>query len=222
MRDTAWRIAARHQDWGEALAGYFQQRMATVGQSAAELDQLQQKLAQFGNNPAIQQELGRALNAATPHDVRAVALRAMAASRVKELPEPWLAPLVDAMSGGEPDIAQLAVAVARSAPVSPSASTDLQAALLRVARDSSRPTAVRLDALGSLSKGLPLVTADQFALLRSSLDPGQPVAVRTAAAAIVEKARFDRDQLTGVGRGGAAGRPARVAAIAPGLRSRRR
>ena len=195
MRDTTWRIAARHQDWGEALAGYFRQRMAAVDQSAAELDQLQQRLAQFGSNAAIQQELGRALNAATPHDARAVALRAMASSRVKELPDPWLAPLVDAMSGGEPDIAQLAVAVARSAPVSPSASTDLQAALLRVARDSSRPTAVRLDALGSLSKGLPLVTADQFALLRSSLDPGQPVAVRTAAAAIVEKARFDRDQL---------------------------
>ncbi len=66
---------------------------------------------------------------------------------------------------------------------------------MRVARDPSRPTAVRLDALGSLSKGLPLVTADQFALLRASLDPGQPVALRTAAAAIVEKARLDRDQL---------------------------
>ena len=49
--------------------------------------------------------------------------------------------------------------------------------------------------MGSLSKGLPLVTADQFALLRASLDPGQPVALRTAAAAIVEKARLDRDQL---------------------------
>ena len=119
----------------------------------------------------------------------------MASSRVKELPEAWLAPLVGAMSGGEPDIAQLAVAVARSAPASPTASTDLQAALLRVARDPSRPTAVRLDALGSLSKGLPLVTAEQFALLRASLDPGQPVALRTAAAAIVEKARLDRDQL---------------------------
>ena len=28
MRDTAWRVVARHQDWGDALAGYFQQRMA--------------------------------------------------------------------------------------------------------------------------------------------------------------------------------------------------
>ncbi|MBK5296849.1 MAG: HEAT repeat domain-containing protein [Vicinamibacteria bacterium] len=195
MRDTAWRIAARHQDWGVALAGYFQQRMAEVGQRAEDQEQLQQRLAQFGTNAAIQQQLGGILGSATPHDVRATALRAMATSRVKELPEAWLAPLVRAMSGGEPDIAQLAVAVARSAPASPSASTDLQAALLRVARDSSRPTSVRLEALGSLSKGLPSVEADLFALLRDSLDPSQPVALRTSAAAIVEKARLDRDQL---------------------------
>ena len=37
MRDTAWRVVARHQDWGEALAAYFQQRMAKADQSAAEL-----------------------------------------------------------------------------------------------------------------------------------------------------------------------------------------
>ncbi len=195
MRDTAWRIAARHQEWGDALAGHFQQRMSKVDQSAADLERLQQQMAQFGANAAVQRQLGAALNPATPRDVRAAALRAMTSSRVKELPEVWLAPLVGAMTDGEPDIAQLAVAVARSAPPPSSASTDLQAALLRVARDSSRPTAVRLDALGSLSKGLPLVAPDQFALLRASLDPGQPVALRSAAAAIVEKARFDRDQL---------------------------
>ena len=222
MRDTAWRIAARHQDWGEALAGYFQQRMAKVGQSAEELEQLQQRLAQFGGNAAIQQQLGRALNAATPHDVRAAALRAMAASRVKELPDAWLAPLVDAMSGGEPDIAQLAVAVARSAPASPSASTDLQAALLRVARDSSRPTAVRLDALGSLSKGLPLVAADQFALLR--VQPRSGAACRAAHGGRRHRREGPaRPRSTaGVGRRGAAGRPARVAAVAARLRPRRR
>ena len=195
MQDTAWRIAGRHQEWGGALAGYFQQRMAKPGQSGADQEQLLQKLAQFGTNAAIQLQLGGMLGSATPHDARAIALRAMAMSRVKELPDAWLAPLVGAMSSGEPDIAQLAVAVARSAPAPASASTDLQAALLRVARDTSRPVSVRLEALGSLSKGLPSVDAEQFALLHASLDPAKPVALRTAAAAIVEKARLDRDQL---------------------------
>ena len=121
----------------------------------------------------IQQELGRGpepVNAARRS--RAAALRAMASSRVKELPEPWLAPLVDAMSGGEPDIAQLAVAVARSAPVSPSASTDLQAALLLVARDPSRPTAVRLDALGLAQQG---VAAGDRGPVRA---PARPASIR--------------------------------------------
>ncbi len=195
MRDTAWRIAARHQDWGETLAAYFKGRMAIAGQSPEDQERLQQRVAQFGANAAIQQQLAATLDSSTPGEAHAIALRAMATSRAKELPEVWLAPLVRAMSGGEPDIARLAVAVARSAPAPPSASTELQAALLRVARGTTRPAAVRLDALGSLSKGLSSVDADLFALLRANLDPAQPVPLRMAAASIVEKATLDREQL---------------------------
>ncbi len=198
MRDTAWRIAARHQDWGGALAGYFEQRLAKGGQSAEAQELLQEKLAQFGRDAAIQQLLAATLDTASPGSARALALRAMAASRVKELPDVWLPALVRAMSGGPPDIAHLAVAVARSAPASPSASAELSAALLHVARDTARPVAVRLDALASLGKGLPAVDADLFALLRASLDPVQPVAIRTSAASIVEKARLAPGQLQAV------------------------
>jgi len=194
-REAAWRIAARHRDWGEALAAFFKEQLAFRAQNQEERERLQQKLGQFGAHVTIQQLLAATLETETSREVRAIALRAMATAGVKELPEIWLAPLVRAMSGGEPDIARLAVAVARSTPASPSASTDLQAALLRVARDTTRPAAVRLDALGSLNKGLPSVDADLFALLRSSLEPGQPVALRTSAAAIVEKAHLDRNQL---------------------------
>ena len=81
MRDTAWRVAARHPDWGGALAGYFQQRAASLGQSSEELQQLQERLTQFAGNPAIQQQLGGMLHPATQHEVRVCALRAMAASR---------------------------------------------------------------------------------------------------------------------------------------------
>ena len=126
--------------------------MAAVDQSAAELDQLQQRLAQFGGNAAIQQELGRALNAATPHDARAVALRAMASSRVKAARtlgwHRWSMPC-----RAESQTSRNSPSPWPFRSVSPSASaTDLQAALLRVARDSTRPTTVRLDALGSLGK----------------------------------------------------------------------
>ena len=194
-RDAAWRIAARHQEWGEALAAFFKERLAVRAQNREEQERLEQTLGQFGASATIQQLLAATLETGMPREARAMALRAMATARVKQLPQSWLAPLVRAMSEGEPDIARLAAAVVQSAPVSPSASAELQAALLRVARDTTRPAAVRLDALGSLNAGLTSVDAGLFALLRASLDPGQSVALRASAAAIVEKARLDRDQL---------------------------
>ena len=157
MRDTAWRIAARHQEWGGALAGYFQQRVATPGQSAEDLEQLQQKLAEFAANPSIQQQLGGMLNPATQHEVRVAALRAMAASRVKELPEAWLAPLVARCQAGS--------RISRDSPLPWRVQRRPRRRHQPTCRPRccasraipSRPTAVRLDALGSFTKGLPSV-----------------------------------------------------------------
>ncbi len=60
---------------------------------------------------------------------------------------------------------------------------------------ASRPPAVRLDALGSLSKGLPVVTADQFALLRASLDPNSRSRFARRPPPSSRRRRLDRDQL---------------------------
>ena len=53
---TAWWIAGHHRDWGAALSGYFDQRLAKAD-SKADRDDLVAKLAQFSRNPAIEQRL---------------------------------------------------------------------------------------------------------------------------------------------------------------------
>jgi putative heme-binding domain-containing protein len=126
---------------------------------------------------------------------RLVALSAMAMTRAKELPSPWIAPLVRALAGRELEVTRSAVSVARAAPPSKDAAADLHAALLRVARDSASTLDVRIDALAALRDGLTSVDQDLFDLLRSGLDPAQPISTRFAAAAVLEKAPLERKQL---------------------------
>jgi putative membrane-bound dehydrogenase-like protein len=199
LKDTAWWIAARHAEWGGALSGFFQRRLAAANLSAADRDDLQQKLAQFANNPAIQQLLADAAgNGSIP------ALRAMAAAasstapssvRLKELPSPWSAALSRALGSSSDDVTRQALLAARALPSGKSGAAELHDALSRVARDRSRAIDIRLDALTALGAAV-AIDRDLFELLRVSLAPDRSPQERAAAAAVVEKAKLDRDQLS--------------------------
>ena len=84
------------------------------------------------------EETATAERAASPEE-RVTAFRAMAMTRAKELPPVWIAPLVRALSGTELDLKRHAVAVVRAAPPSKDAAAEMNAALLRVARDTAVP-----------------------------------------------------------------------------------
>lgn len=195
LRDTAWWISERHREWGGALAAFFERKMTTAGSSAVEREDLQRRLAHFGENPAIQALLAMVAGRPRPGEARLLALRAMANTRVKELPSAWIAPLVRLLGGGEPEAIRLAVAAARALPAPAAAAGGLHAALFAVARDAALPVEIRLDALGAVQGGLPRVEPGVFDLLLASLESGRPAGIRIAAAGVLEKAALDREQL---------------------------
>ena len=195
MNETAWWIAGHHPEWGRALAGFFEQHLIATNLTESAREDLQQKLVQFAENPAIQDLLAATVERATAKDDRLLALRAMARTRAKELPSSWIGPLVRALAGRELETTRSAVAVARAAPPSKDSASDLQAALLHVGRDNAWPLEVRLDALTAVPGGLPSVDQELFDLLRGSLEPAQPVSIRVAAAGVLEKANLGREQL---------------------------
>jgi putative membrane-bound dehydrogenase-like protein len=191
LKETAWWIAGHRPEWGSALAGFFQERLAATNVTPAAREDLQQKLVQFAENPAVQDLLA----AMAEGNDRLVALSAMARTRANELPSRWIAPLVRALAGREIEVTRGAISVARAAQPPKDAAGDLHAALLGVARNTAWPLDVRIDALAALSGGLTRVDQDLFDLLRSGLEPAQPISIRVAAAAVVERAPLERKQL---------------------------
>jgi putative membrane-bound dehydrogenase-like protein len=191
LKETAWWIAGHRPEWGSALAGFFQQRLTATTLSNTARQDLQQKLVQFAENPAIQDLLAVIAEGKD----RLVALSAMARTRAKQLPASWIAPLARALDARELDVARAAISVARAAPPSKDAAAVLHAALLRLARDSASPLDLRIDALAAVHGGLTSVDQGVFDLLRSGLEPARPISIRVAAAAVFEKAHLDRKQL---------------------------
>jgi putative membrane-bound dehydrogenase-like protein len=195
LKETAWWIAGHRPEWGSALAGFFQERLADPNLGKAAREELQQKLVQFAENPAIQGLLAATAEAAAAKEDRLAAFNAMTRTRAKELPTAWIAPLTRALAGHDVEVTRSAILVARAAPPAKDAAADLQAALLRVARDTALPLDVRIDALTAFPGGVTRVDQDLFDLLRSGLAPSQPISTRVAAAAVLEKAHLERKQL---------------------------
>jgi len=212
LRDTAWWIAARHAEWGDALAEHFRRALVASGGSAdagaAPRTALEERLAQFAANPAVQAALAEAAAGnESPHAQRsALAVMSLAASsatpqasgiRLKELPASWARAIARMLPSADGDAARQALRIARLLPVASIAADELQRACLRAAHDESRSVDVRLEALNALPAGT-AVAAPSFELLRISLLPAAPASARAAAAAAIERAKLDRSQALGL------------------------
>ncbi len=196
LRDTAWWIVAHRPAWGAALASFFEERLTDPRTGTAARDDLRQRLAQFGEHPAIQKLLADAVDRAASSGERTTALRAMtvvARTRVKVLPVGWTTPLVRALESNDGEVTAQAISVVRAAQPPKDSSSALHAALLGVARNDARPIELRVEALTALPDGFSL-DAGALDLVRAALTPTQPSTVRTTAARVVEKARLDTAQ----------------------------
>jgi putative heme-binding domain-containing protein len=152
-------------------------------------------MARFAGAAAIQKLLAEQLRApAGRPDGRPLVLRAMAAARLKKVPDAWLAGLVGAL--GEESLVREAVATARALPLPGKGSEKLTARLLAVGDNAALPQQVRLTALAAVPGGLAEVKPALFGYLRARLDRDQPVSSRALAAEVLARATLSTGQLT--------------------------
>ncbi len=205
LRETAWWIAARHPEWGGALAEHFRRALASndAGDST-QRKALEERLAQFAANPAVQDTLADAVARPAVPPARLSALTAMSlavspgtstasGTRLKELPTSWARAIAQILPSADEDAARQALRIVRVLPGASPANGELHQACLRVAHDETRSVDVRLDALNALPSRTALDAAS-FDLLRTSLLPTSSPAARAAAGSAIERTRLDRMQ----------------------------
>jgi putative membrane-bound dehydrogenase-like protein len=195
LRQTASWLVSRHADWGNALAGFFRERLSAPDLGERDYDDLQRQLARFGRTVAIQELLATTLsNSSNSPQTRLTVLRAMAQTGVKETPPAWAADLARVLHGHNDALVHQAVATARSLPA-PKEGGELTAALLHVARDASRSSDVRLEALAAVPGGLSAVEPELFDFLCASVAPAKTPVMRSTAAGVLAKAKLTPEQL---------------------------
>ena len=197
LRETAAWLVGRHAEWGDALAGYLRERLAAMKLTESEREELTQQLAQFAGNSAIQELLASQVrptaNSASISS-RQIALDAMRTSGLKELPPPWLDPLILTVTEGNPTLAPLAISAVRSLPVK-AAHEGLKTALLGIASSRSFPDTVRVEALAAIPEGIAQPDAEHFRLLADNLSEVASVSTRSAAVDALVKSKLDATPL---------------------------
>jgi putative membrane-bound dehydrogenase-like protein len=197
LRETAAWVAGRHPEWGDALAGALGQLICSAARTSESRSDLQQQLARLAKAPAIQTLLaGRLNDARAPVEERRLALGAMAASGLKELPQPWLDAITAVLAGKDTALLPDAVAAVRRLALPKDKAGRLPERIREVAARSEVPDPVRVEALAALPGSVGELSPDMFGFLTAHLSPQEPAAQRVMAADVLGRAKLSAHQLT--------------------------
>ena len=196
MRKAAGWVAGHHPDWGDALAGFFRNRLTETNLTGADRDELKGQLAQFAHSGSIQEIMGSMLNdSSTPVATRQTLLAAMAAASLKDPPDQWGRAVGSCLAQTDEALLRSAMGTARALSQAKTNAPHFSEALLRIAREQAHPADLRLEALAALPSGLRTVNLEMFSFLCANVDPAQPVMTRSLAASVLTRAKLKEDQL---------------------------
>lgn len=194
LRNTASWLVARHVEWGGALAGHFQTRLAGV-KGDTDGSSLAGELARFAGDPAIQNLLTQTVRSSQPSLARIIALRAMAAAPLNEAPPSWATALTAALTSKDEGVLRDAVATAESLSWGEKRHAELDRALSRVGQNEGLSSDIRADALAASAVSLEQLRPELFEFLVAHTESSQPVPVRSAVSRALATAPLDSKQL---------------------------
>jgi putative membrane-bound dehydrogenase-like protein len=194
LRDTAWWIAGRHPQWGEQLAGYFNDRLKQIEKmTPPEQDELVSRIVPFLKTEAVRKCAGEALETFDPTAARAI-LRGLSRSGLKSFPSEWQAGLVVALISPNDDVVRDAIAVLRAVPPSAEAFAKLTEEIAKFRTRFKHPFPRDLDF--ALRATAPIGTPQSdIADLIAGIHRDQPGAIRSAAADVLGRAALSSSTL---------------------------
>src|SRR5581483_3632512 len=150
LRETAAWIAARHPDWGDALASVLRRQIASADLKDEDRGRLQHQLARLARSDAIRALLAQvAADSGAPLPSRRLALGAMAESGLKEAPPEWVEAIAAVLKDSDGSLLADAVAAAGRLPLNSQSAPSLGEQLVAMAGQEKLPPDVRLAALAA-------------------------------------------------------------------------
>jgi putative membrane-bound dehydrogenase-like protein len=190
LRQAALRVAARHPEWGSALAEVLRGWLAR-GTGSLPPEVLRRQLGAFAREPAIQAVIAEALErTTTPAATRIVLLETMVLAQLDPWPVAWITAVRTALADRDEQVARHAVAAVRSYD-----RLAFEAPLLELAHDRKRGRDLRVEALDAVAPRLASVEAPLFEFLLAQLNVQEPPLRRLAAAQALGRAPLDKGQL---------------------------
>jgi putative membrane-bound dehydrogenase-like protein len=203
-RQTAAWVAGHHPEWGGALSGYFQERLAVPQRTAGQQEELKGQLAQFSRSAAVRRLLASTLSGPnTFAETRRLILETMAQASPAEPPADWVQSVRNCLDPAQTDepLLPAAIGAARAFGQVKTNAPDFSEALLRLANQSTLEEPVRLDALAALPPNSFSPSDELLHFVLSGLDPSKPVPVRTSAATALARASLNDQDLLKVADG---------------------
>jgi putative membrane-bound dehydrogenase-like protein len=208
LKETLLWIAGRHPEWGDQLAGYFREQLASRGTppgatgkrslpvpASPETQELESLLSRLATSQAIQSLVADDLaSGTTPIVTKRLLLGVIDHSGLQQLPERWIATLAALLDSGPPDLRLEAIRVVRETTSSRSPIEPLGAALSRIAADESLSDGTRLAALGAIPGGTGELGNELFAYTLRFLDDHASSTEHNAAIEALARAKLTKSQ----------------------------
>ena len=199
LNETAWWIAEKHTDWGDAVVAAFRSELDRPPRDAQLVERLGDRLRRFSGSAAVQQVMADALdNPRTSDPIRLAVLNAMAASRQQPLPACWARPLYKHFTGPR-EVIRAALSVLNQLS---NAKFDDQtiARLTTVAGDQGMDADIRLRALNSLHQRSRKINPATLEFVCSQLAINASVTNRALAVDVLTSTPLSPQQLQHVAR----------------------
>ncbi len=199
LSETAWWIAERHEDWGDAVVEAFRSEIERSPTREGELQLLSQRLQQFASAAGVQQLMADLLQyPGTSEPLRLAVLQAMAASNPKQPPAAWVSTLSDQLSGSNET--KLAALQALSQLIRSQPDDNTVSRLRQVAADEKLTPEIRLRSLNLLPRESDRLAADSFDFVCSQLRLDASVTNRALAVDLLTSTPLSPQQLQAVAR----------------------
>lgn len=197
VQDAAWWIASRHPEWATELGDYYRRAFASPAAMADSTSRrlFVERIVRFIQDAAIQELLAGVLEAdGAPFERKVDVLDAMAASKLRELPESWSRQLGRLLVAGDATVQRKAVAAVHALS-SARAADALSEPLLSVAGNEALEAAIRLEAMNAVPKERLALTAQTLAFLLDQLPADLPVRERSLAVDVLTRTSLSPEQL---------------------------